>query len=271
MVTIAIPFYNAEQYLSFAIDSVIAQTYSNWQLLLVDDGSKDNSLKIAQEYAQKDNRITVFSDGENKNLGFRLNQIPSLVNTKYLARMDADDIMHPKRLEKQIQVLEKHPDIDVLGSNAYTIDKDNYVIGLRSKIAKANQLQCVKGFIHPTIIAKAEWFRNNPYDMNAVRIEDAELWYRTSNKYNFVKLCDPLLFYREIGNNYYKKYILANTSKQYILQKYNNDPHWKNYFISNTIKSIIYHIFNLLGLEQVLVNKRNEVLYKEKMSIDKYI
>ena len=271
MVTIAIPFYNAEQFLSLAIDSVIAQTYPNWQLLLVDDGSTDNSLKIAREYAQKDNRISVFSDGENKNLGFRLNQIPSLVNTKYLARMDADDIMHPERIERQIEILQKHTDIDVLGTNAYTIDKNNNVIGLRKKTAHSPELQQVKGFIHPTIIAKTEWFRNNPYDVDAVRMEDAELWYRTSNKYKFVSLSEPLLFYREIGNNYYKKYFLANTSKHYILRKYPNNSFWKKYFALAILKGIIYRVFNLLGLEQVLVNKRNEVIYKEKKPLEKYL
>ncbi|MFK8302486.1 glycosyltransferase family 2 protein [Capnocytophaga stomatis] len=271
MVTIAIPFYNAEQFLSLAIDSVIAQTYSDWQLLLIDDGSKDNSLEIAKKYAQEDNRIKVFSDGENKNLGFRLNQIPSLVNTKYLARMDADDIMHPKRIEKQIQILEQYTDIDVLGTNAYTIDKDNNVIGLRNKVVNPEQLRQVKGFIHPTIMAKTEWFINNPYDINAVRMEDAELWHRTSDKYKFAMLSEPLFFYREIGNNYYKKYFLASTSKQYILKKYPNDFFWKKYFISATIKGIIYKIFNTLGLEQILVNRRNEVLYKKTMPIEKYL
>lgn len=271
MVTIAIPFYNAEQFLSLAIDSVIAQTYSNWQLLLIDDGSKDNSLKIAQKYAQEDNRIRVFSDGENKNLGFRLNQIPSLVNTKYLARMDADDIMHPKRIQRQIEILEKYTDIDVLGTNAYTIDKDNIVIGLRHKVINSKQLQRVKGFIHPTIMAKTEWFKNNPYDIDAVRMEDAELWYRTYKKYKFVSLSEPLFFYREIGNNYYKKYFLANTSKQYILKKYPNNSFWKKYFFHTTIKGIIYRCFNLLRIEQILVNRRNEILFKEKKHLEKYL
>lgn len=271
MVTIVIPFYNAENFLSLAIDSVIAQTYSDWRLLLIDDGSTDNSLKIAKKYAQKDSQIEVLSDGKSKNLGFRLNQIVDLVDTKYLARMDADDIMHPKRIEKQIEILEMNPSIDVLGSNAYIIDEKDNVVALRYKFNKQNELKKVNGFIHATIIAKTEWFKNNPYDVQAVRIEDTELWYRTSEKYNFVMLCEPLYFYRDIGNNYYKKYFLINTCKEYILSKYQNNSFWKRFFLSNIIKGYTYKLFNLLGLEQILVNRRNGVIYREKAHISKYI
>lgn len=271
MITIAIPFYNAEKFLSASIDSVIAQTYTNWELLLVDDGSTDNSLKIANEYSQKDNRIKVFSDGQNKNLGYRLNQIANMVTTKYLARMDADDLIHPSRIEKQIKILENNPSIDVLGTNSYIIDGNNNVIALRYKYSDANKLKKVKGFIHATIMAKTQWFKENPYDVQAVRIEDTELWYRTSNKYNFAMLYAPLYFYRDIGNNYYKKYFLANTCKSYIMQKYQNAPFWKRFFTLNTIKGSIYRLYNLLGLEQILVNRRNETVYKNPVHVNNHI
>ena len=122
MVTIGLPFYNAEKYLALAIESVLQQTYTNWELLLLDDGSTDNSLSIAQSYAQKDSRIKVISDGKNKNLATRLNELPSLAQGLYLARMDADDIMLPARIERQLAVLKAHPEIDVLGTNAYIIN-----------------------------------------------------------------------------------------------------------------------------------------------------
>lgn len=262
MITIAIPFYNAEKYLSLAIDSVIKQTYKDWILLLVDDGSTDSSLKIANDYSKQDNRILVFSDGENKNLGYRLNQITNLVNTKYLARMDADDIMHPERIEKQLEVLENNPDIDVLGSNACTIDENKNVIGLRHRISKTEKLKNVLSFIHPTIMAKTVWFKNNPYDINAVRIEDTELWYRTHKKYSFIMMNEPLLYYREIGDNYYKKYFLANSCKNYILKKYPNNNYWKKFFFLNIVKGNIYKLFSIFGKEQFLVNRRNEIIIK---------
>lgn len=260
-VTIAIPFYNAERFLAKAIESVINQIYRGWVLLLVDDGSSDSSLEIARKYANSDDRISVYSDGENKNLGYRLNQIPHLATTPYLARMDADDIMHPDRIKKQVEVLEKNPDIDVLGTNAFTIDEEEKVIGMRFLAPKNKELEKVSSFIHPTIMAKTSWFRDNPYDVNALRIEDAELWYRTNQKYNFMMLYEPLLYYREIGEDYYKKYFLANTSKEYIRKKYPNNPYWKKFFRLNILKGYIYKLFNLFGKEQILVNRRNQVLY----------
>ena len=257
MVTIGLPFYNAEKYLALAIESVQAQTYTDWDLLLLDDGSTDNSLSIAQSYAQKDSRIKVISDGKNKNLATRLNELPSLAQGLYLARMDADDIMHSARIERQLTVLKAHPEIDVLGTNAYIINDENVVTGTRYPLTPENTLTRVKSFIHPTIIAKKQWFLENPYDTKALRIEDAELWYRTHSKYHFVRLNEPLLFYREVGNNYYKKYFLAQQSKAYIFNKYPNEGYWKQYFRSNFLKGIVYRIAHIFGMEQWLVNRRN--------------
>ena len=257
MVTIGLPFYNAEKYLALAIESVLQQTYTNWELLLLDDGSTDNSLSIAQSYAQKDSRIKVISDGKNKNLATRLNELPSLAQGLYLARMDADDIMLPARIERQLAVLKAHPEIDVLGTNAYIINDENAVTSTRYPLTPKNTLTRVKSFIHPTIIAKKQWFLENPYDTKALRMEDAELWYRTHSKYHFVRLNEPLLFYREVGNNYYKKYFLAQQSKAYIFSKYPNESYWKHYFRANFLKGIVYRIAHIFGMEQWLVNRRN--------------
>ena len=257
MVTIGLPFYNAEKYLALAIESVLQQTYTDWELLLLDDGSTDNSLSIAQSYAQKDSRIKVISDGKNKNLATRLNELPSLAQGLYLARMDADDIMLPARIERQLAVLKAHPEIDVLGTNASIINDENAVTSTRYPLTPKNTLTRVKSFIHPTIIAKKQWFLENPYDTKALRMEDAELWYRTHSKYHFVRLNEPLLFYREVGNNYYKKYFLAQQSKAYIFSKYPDEGYWKHYFKANFLKGIVYRIAHIFGMEQWLVNRRN--------------
>ncbi|MFK8302483.1 glycosyltransferase family 2 protein [Capnocytophaga stomatis] len=270
MITVAISFYNAEKYLKASIDSVIAQTYTDWKLILMNDGSTDKSLEIANEYAQKDNRIEVFSDGENKNLGYRLNQIINLADTKYLARMDADDIIHPERFERQIKVLETDSSIDVLATNLYTINENDDVIGLRHKFDNPNDLKKVSSPTHATIMGKTEWFKNNPYDIKAVRIEDTELWYRTSEKSNIMMLYAPLYFYRDIGKNYYKKYFLANTCKKYIQAKYANNFFWKKFFILNIIKGNIYRLYNFFGLEQKLIDRRNEVLFNNKKNYKEF-
>lgn len=264
-VTIAIPFFNAERYLGAAIKSVLWQTYKNWELLLIDDGSIDSSLEIANEYALKDTRIRVFSDGENRNLGYRLNEIPSLVNTIYLARMDADDIMHPQKIEKQIKTLREYPEIDVLGTNAYTINEADGVVGIRINPTAKKELITVTGFIHPTIMAKTEWFKNNQYDVEAVRIEDLELWHRAKN-YNFKMLTEPLFYYREFNGGYYKKYLAAQKTKKYILSKYPNNIFWIKYFKNNFITGKIYQLFDFFNKESFLINRRNEVIFEKVKS-----
>lgn len=262
-VTIAIPFYNAETYLELAIVSVLSQTFTDFTLLLIDDGSTDSSLKIAQKYLD-DKRVKVISDGKNMNLGNRLNQISGLAETEYLARMDADDIMHPQRIEKQLRILKNNPDIDVLGTNAYSIDENNDVVGQRMDFS-SDALVSVTTFIHPTIIAKTEWFANNLYDVSALRIEDSELWLRTSDRYIFKSTSEPLLFYREIGDQYYKKYFKGFPGILYMLRKHKfSIKHWifsVKYFLS----SIIYMVFNVFGLEYILVQRRNKRQLKKKI------
>lgn len=269
MITVGIPFFNAEQFLSKAIESVISQSCDNWELLLLDDGSNDGSLEIAKRFEQHDNRVKVFSDGKNKGLGARLNELATLSNGEYIARMDADDIMHPQRLQKQFEILEHHPNIDVLGTNAYVIDENNLVFGIRYK----NQfgLSKVEHFIHPTIMGKKQWFLDNPYDEKAIRIEDAELWYRTKQFSNFMMSNEPLLFYREFGNNYYKKYFQANGSAMHILNKYPEDKFWKNFFLSNKVKGSMYKILNVIGKEQVLIDRRNEKIFEKKINFEKWL
>lgn len=268
-ISVGIPFFNAEKFLPKAIESVINQSHQNWELLLVDDGSTDGSLEIAKKFQQQDNRIKVFHDGKNKGLAVRLNELVNLSQGVYIARMDADDIMHPKRLEKQIQVLQQHPNIDVLGTNAYTIDENNLVFGRRFN--KTEGLQKVESFIHPTIMAKKQWFLDNPYDEKAIRIEDIELWYRAKHHSDFMMVNEPLLFYREFGNNYFKKYFLANSSESHILKKYPKDRFWEDFFRLNKIKGSIYWFLNIIGKEQILINKRSEEVFDNKIALEKWL
>ena len=100
LVTIAIPFYNAEKYIKYTILSIINQTYKRWILYLIDDGGKDCSLKICQDAAAKDGRIKVIRDDHNNGLAARLNESVLMTKGDYYARMDADDIMDYDRIKR---------------------------------------------------------------------------------------------------------------------------------------------------------------------------
>lgn len=267
LIAIGIPFYNAEKYLDLAIQSVLAQTYKDWKLLLVDDGSTDQSLSIANKY-RNDPRIIVYSDGENRSLPFRLNQITNIANTKYLARMDADDIMHPERIEKQIQYLENNSSVDIIGSNAFIIDETGTVNGLRYQIDQDCESFDVRSFIHPSITGKTVWFKENPYDNFAIRIEDAELWYRTKKYSSFKCLSIPLLYYREFGGEYYKKYKKSLGSYIYVMKKYffqkryNDSFIWFLKYTISIIKYILYRSFHFINKEDVLIKGRKNRVVK---------
>ena len=197
-VSVGIPFYDSEKTIALAIRSVFAQTHQDWELILADDGSTDRSLEIAR--AVRNPRVSVLSDGRNRGLQYRLNQLARLARGEYLARMDADDMMHPERLARQIQCLDGDSSFDVVGTAAYTIDAAGDPVGLRGKepLDTTPQAALKRGaFIHPSVTGRAEWFRNNPYDQSFRGSEDRELWCRTCTRTNFAKLDQPLHYYRE--------------------------------------------------------------------------
>lgn len=211
IISIAIPFYNCESFLDKAIISVINQTYKNWTLILIDDGSTDNSLSIAKKY-ESDARIRVISDGLNKGLVTRLNQSVALASGEYYARMDADDIMHPMRLEKQIEFLKSHEDIDVLGTSAYTINENDEIqqLILYENTPIVDPFHTC--FLHPSVIGKIEWFRRNKYSGDFERMEDFELWLRALKTSHYYNLSLPLMYYRESGVPIPKKYLATQKS-----------------------------------------------------------
>lgn len=259
LVTIAIPIYNAEKYLDYAIISVINQTFDSWELLLMEDGSSDNSPQIAQAYAEKDKRIKVISDGQNKGLIARLNQSVSLANGKYYARMDADDIMVITRIEQQVTFLEAHTNVDVIGSSTMLIDGDNQIIGSRSM--KDNYTS----FIHPSVMGKTEWFKANLYSFDAYRVEDKDLWYRTSHKSTFYNLEQPLMFYRAFGSSTSVQTFKSNQRQRKLFKKYKQYEKSLIWCVKNTlmsyVKDVVFFIMPLLGGDKFFgfIRKRHPV------------
>jgi len=196
LITIAMPVYSAEATVAEAIDSVLKQTFADFELLIVDDGSKDETLKVVKLYS--DPRIVLISDDAHKGIAPRLNQMIEMARGEYFARMDADDIMFPHRLEKQLAFLRLHTEADVVGSKAVTFSEKLGVIIEELKVSRVESgFAKVDRLTHPTVMGKTEWFRKHRYNEKYSGCEDYELWLRVRNEATLLEMQEPLLYYRE--------------------------------------------------------------------------
>ena len=273
-VTIGLPFFNSETTLDLSIKSVINQSNKDWILVLINDGSTDSSNDIAEKYLNTNENIIYINDGKNLGLINRLNQIIDLTKTKYIARMDSDDIMMPDRIEKQLDIFERQPDTDVVSSSVYSINDNNDVIGVRDYTIHDHSIESVfkKKFIaHPTVMAKTEWYKLNKY-CNFKRAEDLELWIRSFNHTKHYRIKKPLLLYRE-GKVNISNYL--KTGKTYINilnihgKKYFNNFKLLRFKISSNFKSSIYFIFSLFNAQDILAKTRSIEISNDKINMIK--
>jgi glycosyltransferase involved in cell wall biosynthesis len=193
------PVFNCEKTLATAIHSILKQTYSKWELLLMEDGSSDRSLEVARSF--DDPRISVFADGSHQGLPCRLNQAVEASRGEYFARMDGDDIAYPERLERQFEYLEQHPEVDLLGCGMLVFKNSGTVVGVRSG-SQTHEAICrhpCSGFQigHPTWMGRTNWFRTHHYDAKAIRAQDQVLLLRTYVTSRFACLPEILCGYRE--------------------------------------------------------------------------
>ena len=198
-VTVALPVYNAGKYLRPAVFSIINQTFKNWELLVIDDGSTDSAI---QELAGlNDRRIKIFRDGQNRGLAVRLNEAINMAKGSYFARMDSDDISYPERLARQLEMLHCDSTLDVVATRAITIDENDNATGL-FPCAISHEEICARpwrGFYlpHPTWMGRIEWFRKHRYTVPAPYFcEDQELLLRTYLTSRFGTVDEILFGYR---------------------------------------------------------------------------
>lgn len=197
LVTIGLPFaHTPRAYLEMAIRSVFAQTVHNWELLLLADGEHPELEERISDI--DDSRVRLVADSVNRGLAARLNQVARMAAGEVVFRMDADDLMHPRRLERTLEEMCRH-EADVVGGRAIAVDAGTQVVGLfREGGIPADRAGFLKSnaFTHPTVAASREWFLANAYDETLKRSEDKDLWLRSAAHTRSVKLDDVLLFYR---------------------------------------------------------------------------
>jgi glycosyltransferase involved in cell wall biosynthesis len=261
-VTIGIPFWNARRFLADAVRSVFAQTRDDWELLLVDDGSTDCSIEVVRHL--DDPRVRVLRDGSRRGLCARLNQIAAAARGAYLARMDADDLMHPERIERQLEFLRANPTVDLIDTAIVTVDDALTPLGIRGDRALDTRPEAVLRnglLIHPTVMGHTEWFRRNPYDPAYVRAEDLELWTRTTR---FARLREPLLFYRESPAGHVWNYLRSEGTARRVLRAYGpllvGARRTRLLVMRSRLKSLAYFVGTRVGLQGRLIRRRNRPL-----------
>lgn len=221
-ITVLMPVYNGEKFLREAIESILNQTFTDFELLIINDGSTDKSVEIIESY--KDPRIRLLHNEKNKGLIYSLNRGIDLASGEYIARMDCDDISLPKRLEKQVAFMDAHPDVGASGTWIKKFGNSG------SKVLffpiKTEYIKC--GFLfncmlpHPSVMIRKKLFlRNNLYyDPAYNNAEDYELWVRCQKYFPLQNIGKILLLYRlhdeQVGERYYDEQL---TSTRLVWQK----------------------------------------------------
>jgi glycosyltransferase involved in cell wall biosynthesis len=210
LVTILMPVYNAERFLCEAIDSILNQTLANFEFLVIDDGSTDSSLNIIRSY--KDPRIRLVQNEKNLGISLTLNKGIELASTELIARMDADDISYPERLQKQYDYFKDHPDCALLSTQARVITEDKqveYTDRTNSDFYYYN-LTFSSPIFHPSVMYRKQAVKEA--GMYAIKYsEDYELFWQLSRKHKFYNLPEVLLDYRNNTESLHQ----VNKKKEY--------------------------------------------------------
>ncbi len=231
LVSVIIPVYNVEKYIREAIQSIQNQTYKNLEIIIIDDGSTDNTYNILEELAKNDNRVKLYRNEKNLKIVKTLNRALSLANGEYIARMDGDDISAIDRIERKVKFLEENKEFDLVGCSVKTIDINGNIIGQRIYYSNQDIL-----------------FESLKYTPPV-----AHIW--VARKTLYFKLDG----YREVPGAEDYDFLLRITSKGF---KYTNLEDYFGYFIrlgrsGNTVSS--------LGIKQRKIHSYVFKLYKERL------
>jgi glycosyltransferase involved in cell wall biosynthesis len=208
LITVAMPAYNAGKFLRPAVMSILAQTYPNWELLILDDKSTDASLESIADI--QDQRVRILHGDFNQGIAVRLNQAIDLAQGQFFARMDADDISHPERFALQMKALAADPSLDLIGTRCATISEGNEVLGVLPGAEDHGSI-CSRPWLgfylpHPSWMGRTKWFQEHRYaSPGPYCCEDQEMLLRTHATSRFHVLPSLLLAYRLRAHMSWKK------------------------------------------------------------------
>lgn len=210
-VSIIMGIYNCASTVEQAIDSILAQTYTKWTLIMCDDGSTDDTYSIAERYKKEyPERMILIRNERNRGLNETLNHCLQYVDTEYVARMDGDDISKPNRLEKEIVFLDEHPEYAIVSSPMEYFDENGiFMIGKGRGEPSFDQYCKGTPFCHAPCMVRLEAYRSvDGYAVSGrrLRVEDWDLWVRMAEKgFRGYMLSEPLYQMRDDRNAYKRR------------------------------------------------------------------
>lgn len=207
-ISVIMPVYNAAPYLKQAIESILSQTFSDFEFIIINDGSSDGSENIIRSYS--DTRIVCLRNEQNSGLVFTLNKGIDAARGKYIARMDGDDISLPERFSKQIDFLEKNTGAMIVASTILLVDENNSETGVWKDDRKYISPRAIHSFLpinncisHPTVFARSALLKKYKYNPAQYLSEDYDLWLRiTSDGIPIYKIDEPLVRHRFLKNSF---------------------------------------------------------------------
>jgi glycosyltransferase involved in cell wall biosynthesis len=262
LITVGIPFRNNQSTILEAVHSIICQTVQDWEMVLIDDGSNDDSVDIARRV--KDSRVRVVADGIHKGLPARLNQIIEMARGKFIARMDADDLCSPKRFEAQLKCFDKEAGSDVVGTGVCYLDQLDRPIGIKKAEERHSDI-CrypwrTFGLCHASTMFKTTWSKQHQYSEKFPLAEDFELWLRTHRVSVFTNVPRVLYFYRLSSSYSLAKQLLARKSVAKCILEYgkreNKQLQGYGEVTKQMVKLAISVCYDLVGQRELLLQRR---------------
>jgi len=222
LVTVLMPCYNASAFFVEAVDSIVNQTYNNLEILLIDDGSSDNTKELISKYAEKDSRIVPVFNEVNLGLIRTLNKGVALASGTFIARMDSDDISDLRRIDEMVATFNSHPELDVISAGYFSMAADGTKsVRVFPKALDSKALLFVSFFCtpvnHPCMMAKSAVLKNNPFDERYIHSEDYEIFSRLLLSGSiFMNLEKPLYYLRrnpQSVSNRFERIQIANHTR----------------------------------------------------------
>ncbi len=221
-VTVLMSVYNGERYLNEAVDSILSQTFTDFEFLIIDDASTDRTPEILRSY--NDPRIRVVTNEENLGLTKSLNKGLALAKGEYIARMDADDVSYPYRLQVQHEFMTQHPGAGIIGSWAEYIDRKGEIVHrYKAPISPEENyfyLRFQNCIVHSSVMFRKDIIiSNNGYDESINRAQDFELWNRLSKAIEIYQIPEYLVQWRDESSVDPEKIEAQNKTWEQVLRK----------------------------------------------------